>query len=326
MKVSVCIPTYNSAAYIGECLRSVLEQKGVDFEVIVFDNASEDESWKIIQSFRHPQIQAFRSEQNSGMAANFNRAVSHARGDYVKLLCSDDVLEARALELQARFLDEHRGISMVTSATRLMDSEGHPLGTVQRFSGPVVIDRLNLRAISLIYGNVIGEPSAVLFRRESWFRAGPFREAFATLIDLEMWFRLSQEGAVGYIPEPLSRIRRHARSMTSRLRRDGESQGETLRLTEESLQELRASALVRKVSLGKVAASHLRHALYGLRYGSVRWPVSALVKAIRIDPAFAGLVLYLALFRTELIGLRVDREGKSSVCPMGTLKSVSALH
>ena len=323
MKVSVCIPTYNSSAYIGECIQSVLAQTGVEYEVVIFDNASNDGSWEIIKSFNDSRIRAFRSEQNRGMAVNFNRALGESSGEYIKLLCSDDLLEASALESQSKFLDDHGDISMVTCATRLIDSDGHAFATVRRFPSPVIMNARGLRAGSLIYGNIVGEPSAVLFRRDSWLRAGPFQDGLVTLIDLDMWFRLSSEGRIGYLPVPLCRIRRHRDSMTSQFRGAGKVQEAVQSMTQALLDELRAPTFIRKICMGKVAASHLRHALYGVRHGQVKWPASAFAKAYRIDPLFIGLLLYLVLFRSELLGLRIGPEGNLSICSAGTLRCVS---
>jgi len=325
MKVSICIPTFNSAAYIGDCIESALAQKGVDFEVIVFDNASQDDTWKIVQSFSDSRVRAYRSDQNHGMAINFNRALREAKGEYIKLLCSDDLLEPSAVELQTKFLDDHPEITMVTCATRLVDSEEHVFATIQRFFRPVIFGALDLRIFSLIYGNIVGEPSAVLFRREAWISAGSFRDGLVTLIDLDMWLRLSRQGGVGYLPLPLCRIRRHAHSMTNQFRGAGRVQEAVLHMTETLLSELHATPLVRRICFGKVAGSHLQHALYGFRHGHVRWPASALAIALRMDPFFVGLILYLAFFRSGLMGLRLGSAGRLSVCTSSALNRVSTI-
>jgi glycosyltransferase involved in cell wall biosynthesis len=319
MKISVCIPTFNSACYVGDCIRSVLAQQGVEFEVIVFDNRSEDDTWEIIKSFSDPRVRAFRSDQNRGMTTNFNCALQEARGEYAKLLCSDDLLEPSALELQAKVLDQHAELVMVTSARRLIDSGSNMHSMVGWFSRSVIIGALDLKLISLLYGNVVGEPSAVLFRRAAWLRAGFFRDGLVASIDLDMWFRLSCQGGVGYLPLPLCRIRRHALSMTNHFRGTGEVQEAVLQMTESLLRDLQASPLVRRISMGKVAGSHLRHALYGFRRGFVNWPATALAKAFRTDPAFIGLFLYLVFFRSGLMGLRIGSDGRPSVCATNTL-------
>jgi hypothetical protein len=187
------------------------------------------------------------------------------------------------------------------------------LGLSRHFSELTTIDGSTLRMLSLIYGNVVGEPSAVLFRRTAWFNAGPFQDGLATLIDLEMWFRLSCQGPIGYLPLPLCRIRRHPLSMTSRFREAGEVQEAVLRMTKSLLCDLQASPFIRRISLGKVAGSHLRHALYGIRRGFIKWPLSAMARAFRIDPAFVGFLLYVTLFRSGLLGLRSGQGGRPSV-------------
>lgn len=313
MKISVCIPTFNSELYIRDCIESVFAQRGSDFEVIVFDNASEDGTWEIIKSFSSPRLRAFRSDQNRGMAVNFNSALQEARGEYLKLLCSDDLLEPNALEVEASFLDQHPHASMVTSATNLIDRSGRMLGSTRHFSELTMIDGSTLRMQSLVYGNIIGEPSAVLFRQAAWLNAGPFQDNLATLIDLEMWFRLSCQGPIGYLPQPLCRIRRHPLSMTSQFRKAGEVQDAVLRMTQSLLCDMQASPFIRRISIGKVAGSHLRHALYGIQRGFVKWPLSAMAKAFRIDPAFLGFLLYVTLFRSGLLGLRPGQGGRLSV-------------
>src|SRR5581483_10555784 len=149
MKISVCIPTFNGAAYIKKCLDSLLEQNQPEFEVVVSDNASEDGTWDIVRSFRDQRIRAFRSDRNVGMANNFNRALQECRGEYVKVLCADDVIEPDALKMQADFLDAHPEIAMSTGATRLIASDDSLVGNVQWFSHTTVVTAKDLKRISL---------------------------------------------------------------------------------------------------------------------------------------------------------------------------------
>lgn len=320
MMVSVCIPTFNSEQYIAACIDSVLAQHGVELEIVVFDNASEDNTWDIIQSFSDPRIRSFRSDQNRGMAKNFNSALREARGKYLNLLCSDDLLEPDALRLLSAFLEEQPRIAMATCARNLINLNNDVRGTVKWFSHPVIMDAHNLRAISLVHGNVVGEPSAVLFRRDAWVAAGPFHEGLGTLIDLDMWLRLSHQGSVGYLPVPLCRIRRHEGSMTNHFRRAGTAQDADLHVTEELLREVQAGWMVQTVSLGKVAGAYLRSAIYGFKCGFVKSPLSLLAKAFRLDPGFVGLFLYLALFRPGYLGLKVGPGGSPTVCKASTLR------
>lgn len=93
-------------------------------------------------------------------------------------------------------------------------------------------------------------------------------------------------------------------------------------MTEALLEELGANQLVRRVSLGKVAGSYLRHASYGLHRGLIKGAVLDLAAAFRVDPGLAGFLVYITLFRTGLLGLRVGDDGRASVCSTSTLRNV----
>jgi hypothetical protein len=104
MKFSVCIPNYNYARYLGRTIRSVLEQTHSDFEIVVSDNASTDESIAVVESFRDDRIRWSRNRCNVGFAGNLDRAVRPAVGDYLMLLSSDDLMRPDALATYAALL------------------------------------------------------------------------------------------------------------------------------------------------------------------------------------------------------------------------------
>src|SRR5258708_7786796 len=124
MTVSVCIPTYNSAKYVHDCIASVLGQTYQDIEIIVSDNASTDSTCDIVRSFSDSRIRLHRLERNEGLPFNFNHVVSLACGKYVKLLCSDDFLEPTCLEKQIALLDRHPEVVAVGSGLRFVDESG----------------------------------------------------------------------------------------------------------------------------------------------------------------------------------------------------------
>ncbi len=98
--VSVCIPTFNYGRFLPEAIKSVLAQSFTDFELVVVDNASTDETAELMEAFvrSDPRIRFYRNSENVGIVKNFNRALGHAAGDYVKILCADDLLAPSALE------------------------------------------------------------------------------------------------------------------------------------------------------------------------------------------------------------------------------------
>src|ERR1051326_2476159 len=89
-KVSICIPTYNSAKYLPQAIESVLQQDFTDFELIICDDASTDETPRLCRSLNDLRIRYIRFEENVGQAGNFNRCFQAARGDILTLLSADD--------------------------------------------------------------------------------------------------------------------------------------------------------------------------------------------------------------------------------------------
>jgi glycosyltransferase involved in cell wall biosynthesis len=207
--ISVCIPTRNYGRFLRDAIDSVLAQTRRDYELIVVDNCSSDDTPALLEEYarKHPQIRCVRNEATLSLPANFNRALALARGELVKVLCADDWLAPEALEKSAAALEAHPAAAMAATARVLMSESRRPLGIEAYGRDAGVID--GRRAIErCLYGtNYVGEPSAVLFRRSL---AGPgFDERFAHLLDLELWFRLLEQGALAFVPEPLAMIRRH---------------------------------------------------------------------------------------------------------------------
>ncbi len=196
--VSVCIPTYNSEEFIGEAIESVLRQTMADFELIVIDDGSTDHTLAKASAYGDdPRIRVFSNETNMGMEGNWNRVLSEAGGRYIKVLCDDDRLHPECLERQAAVLDDpaHEGIALVCSDRRIIDSKGRTIltrgfpGKRGRVNGREAVRRC-IRAGT----NLIGEPSAVLFRAEIINKIGKFDGTIPYMIDLDYWFRALLHG------------------------------------------------------------------------------------------------------------------------------------
>ena len=214
-KVTVCIPAYNHGRFVGNALESALAQTMRDIEVVVSDDSSTDATYQVARRFADSddRVRIYRNDANRGMVENWNLCLRKARGEYVKLLCSDDTLEPSCLERQANVLDAQEKVVLVSAARRLLDEEGAETGIASyadRFvvkPGTDVINDCFHRV-----GNLIGEPCAVLFRRSAASRG--FNTAYRQLTDLEMWFHLLEQGAFAHVPEALCGFRRHAGQQT----------------------------------------------------------------------------------------------------------------
>jgi glycosyltransferase involved in cell wall biosynthesis len=215
--VSVCVPTYNYGRFLPETIESILTQSFSDFELLIVDDCSGDDTADVLAAYapRDSRIIARVNDRNLGLVPNWNACLRAARGTYVKFVFGDDFLCSRdALRLMVERLDDP-SVSLVASARRMVDEESRVVSSLATFStdsvisGPEVINRC-LREDH----NLIGEPTAVMFRRDQAVRR--FDPRYRQIVDMEMWFHLLEHGRFAYITEPLVSFRLHGGQQTSR--------------------------------------------------------------------------------------------------------------
>ena len=217
--VSICIPAYNAAAYIGETLRSALAQSYQNIEIIVCDNQSTDNTAEIVRQFNNPRITLHINEQNLGAAGNFIRSLSLVRGKYVKLLCADDLITPDCIEKQVRAFEEHPNdnIVMVTGAKIVINDKGKNL-FVQKFPGKGVIDGKKAIAMSVRRGrNIFGEPGLPLMLTSAYRQIPEMikDKDYVYCIDIDLWCKLLKLGNLVVVNEPLFKFRLAATSLSS---------------------------------------------------------------------------------------------------------------
>src|SRR5438552_1628138 len=103
--VTIAIPLYNKLHYIGATLESALQQTYRDIEVVVLDNCSTDGSYEYVKAHPDSRIRVIRHTENIGMVANFNSALENAQGEFVQILCADDLLKPHCIARQVAALD-----------------------------------------------------------------------------------------------------------------------------------------------------------------------------------------------------------------------------
>lgn len=131
--VTVLLPVYNAEQYIAEALKSVLNQSFKDFEILVLDDCSTDESPNIIKSFNDDRIIYIRNEENLRLIRNLNKGISLAQGRYIARMDADDICDSRRFEQQVRFLETHVDVSMVGCLGYIIDSDGKILHKTRHF-------------------------------------------------------------------------------------------------------------------------------------------------------------------------------------------------
>ena len=132
-KVSVCIPSYNAAPFIGETIKSVLDSEYQNFEIIINDDASTDNTPAIIESVRDSRVSFYKNERNVGPVRNWNLAITKATGEYVTLLNHDDLFGPFWLTFAVYQLEKNPRIGWVATAFRRIDAEGKTLEIKSRF-------------------------------------------------------------------------------------------------------------------------------------------------------------------------------------------------
>lgn len=194
--VSVCIPAYQAERHLKATLDSVLSQDSDDFEVVVIDNNSSDGTAGLLQQFADPRLRVLRNQTTVPMIDNFNIAVRHSRGRYVKLVCADDTLTLDCVRVQAKVLDAIPEVSLVSARTDFIDDAGEVMRPARGLTGILgrqPAERV-VRRIVRSGTNPVGPPVAAMFRRADFERCGGFRPVTSFLSELDLWVRLLDHG------------------------------------------------------------------------------------------------------------------------------------
>jgi glycosyltransferase involved in cell wall biosynthesis len=217
-RVSVLIPTYNYARYLPEAIESVLEQDFRDLELLIVDDSSSDNTAEVVQPFcaRDARVRFAVNSIHLGMVKNWNYCLQQARGEYVKFLFADDKLyHPGAISKMVELMERNPSAVLAASARSILD-ENSRVVDVWRSLGDGRHNGRNVIAACLMQNgkNVVGEPSAVLFRKKDALRG--FNEQYLQMVDVEMWFHLLEHGDLAYTREPLCAFRCHASQRAER--------------------------------------------------------------------------------------------------------------
>ncbi|MDR3562968.1 MAG: glycosyltransferase [Negativicutes bacterium] len=208
--VSVIIPSYNHAKYIAEAIQSVLDQDFQDFEIIVVDDGSQDNSVAVIQAFTDPRVKLTTFAVNQGGSVAANHAIRKAAGRYLAVLSSDDVFLPQKLSRQVCFLADNPNVGAVFSYAQLINETGDDFVDETHFYHGVFDQGNRGRHQWLNHfffqGNCLCHPS-MMIRRGCFDRVGFYDERLAQLTDLDYWIRLCMTTDIHILPEKLVKFR-----------------------------------------------------------------------------------------------------------------------
>ncbi len=197
--VSVVVPVYNGARYLDAALASIFDQGECLREVVVVDNASTDDTARIISGYAgDARLRTMRQDRLVDPWRNWSDACALATGTFLKLVCADDRLLPGALRQQAEALASNPSAAMVSSRRRVITDRGRKLASAIGNPAGLGLRPWDdvLRQTALSGGNELGEPACVLFRAEQLRGALPWSDRWQYLIDLDMYDRACSDADV----------------------------------------------------------------------------------------------------------------------------------
>lgn len=192
--VSIIMPIYNGAEYLRPALDSILKQTFKNFELIIINDGSQDDSRAIVESYTDDRIR-LTHQKNRGLVATLNRAIGLARGQYIARHDCDDLSRADRLALQVAYLEGHPDVVLLGSGYNLVNEAGKTFGTFVPFTDDTTIRQ------DFMLRNPFGH-GTIMFRRSIVKEAGGYAPLKYTE-DYEYWWRLAGYGAVANLPEAL---------------------------------------------------------------------------------------------------------------------------
>jgi glycosyltransferase involved in cell wall biosynthesis len=207
--VSVIIPTYNRAAYLAGAVQSVLDQTFQDLEIIVVDDGSTDETPAVMASFRRA-VRYLRQDHSGLIGALRNRGIQEATGTFIAFLDSDDLWLPDKLERQVAYAERHREFGMVYSDGWFFDDRTgrdqcrmhDHVSAASGWIGPLLLQQCFIQTPGVLLRRAILEETG-LFAEDSDMNVAE---------DWELWLRIAARHQIGYVDQPLFRVRLHAGS------------------------------------------------------------------------------------------------------------------
>lgn len=289
--VSVLVPAYNHAKYIEKTIDSIMQQTYRNFEVMIIDDGSRDDTVAAIRRSEEKWGRSFLAEgqANMGLCRTLNKLISRANGEYINLLASDDWMLPEKLELQVNYLNNHPEAGVVHSDNLVFMEKKNRLVKSDRGklvpSGWIFDD--------LLSGNCITACSAMI-RKECYERVGSYDESLV-IEDWDMWLRIAKEFEIHYLDTPTVVYRMHGKNSSDLM-------------LYEMLQSIKA-LILKHCQDETIRNTHLLNIALGeLNYFSITDAARAEEKFRELAPYWRNLRYLKAipkyiLLRTKLLGL-----------------------
>ncbi|MCF6158851.1 MAG: glycosyltransferase [wastewater metagenome] len=210
--VSVIIPTHNRAQFLYSAIASVLNQTYQDFEILVIDDNSKDNTQEVVKNFHDTRIKYIRHEKNKGEAGTRNTGIKHSNGRYIAFLDDDDEWLPEKLELQIDLLQNSpQEVGCIYTGFLTVDE------TKRKVLQRSIPSKRGYIYYDMFIRNYIGKPSTVMLKKECFKRIDLFDENIAFGTDYDMWIRISRDFHIDYIEKPMVLYCKHKNALSADL-------------------------------------------------------------------------------------------------------------
>jgi glycosyltransferase involved in cell wall biosynthesis len=286
-KASVILPCYNGARWVSGAIESVLAQTYRDFELLIINDGSTDNSKKIVASYLSDERVRYIYQRNRGFSAAINRGIQESNGSLIGFIGQDDLWLPNKLELQLKYFSEHNNLDLLRSNYYVIDSEGRII-CLKKSKVPIFSSRQRMVEY-LFLNNFIGFET-VLVKRNCFDEVGLFDERMVGFSDHDMWLRIAGSFNIGYLDLPLIKKREHELRL-SKVRFDGVFKDGFL-LTKKAIGRY---SFLKKVERKKIASLYYAWGITLLQKGHIKEAEQKLLKAIRYQPwKLKATIAYIA--------------------------------
>jgi len=202
------MPVYNGSKHLGGALESILNQTFQNFEFLIIDDCSNDNSVELIKQYDDSRIRLIQNIKNIGQSRTMNRGLELAQGEYVARMDQDDISLPERIEKQVIYFENHPKVGVLGSHVKIVDEE---LRNFVIRSRPMTNYENQWR---LLYNTSVMHPS-VMFRRSLFLKYGGYNNEYGPAEDYEYWSRLSQDTEIHQLPDVLAIIRSHISSTSN---------------------------------------------------------------------------------------------------------------
>jgi glycosyltransferase involved in cell wall biosynthesis len=206
-KVTVLMPAYNVEKYIGDAIASVLRQSFKDFELLIINDGSTDNTVKVIESFKDARIKLI-SQENKGVAPALNTGLIYATAPYIARFDADDICYPERLKIQYEFITAHPEYSIIGSSADYMDADNNYIFTQH----PVA--HLNEEIQDLVYSVCPFIHSSVFYKKDVIISKGGYNEDAYTYEDHFLWINILRDTKACNLSQPLIKVRLNPESVT----------------------------------------------------------------------------------------------------------------